>query len=82
MLKSIVESIFGCQHEHLTWPQSPRREGPLNRFRRKAPCKVTCTKCGAEFEYDWKQMRLGKQIYPKAHQHPDIAPTLEREVIR
>ncbi len=77
MLKPLIEMLFGCQHSKLTWPQSPRREGRLNRFRRQEPAKITCLDCGAEFEYDWRRMRVGKRIYPVAHQHPDVRPTLD-----
>jgi hypothetical protein len=79
MLKSIAAAIFGCPHDKLTFPQSPRREGPLHRFRRKEPAHVTCIACGCEWLYDFKTMQTGKRIYPPIHQHPDIAPTLERE---
>ena len=79
MLKPLIEMVFGCQHEHLTWPQSPRRNGPLNRFRRKEPAHVTCTSCGCEWNYDFKTMTVGKRIYPPIHQHPDTRPTLDAE---
>jgi hypothetical protein len=70
---------FGCAHNHLSFPQSPRREGPIHQFSRKPTCSVTCLDCGASWEYDWRQMRIGKRIYPKPHQHPEIGPTLDQE---
>lgn len=82
MLRPLIELIFGCQHRNLTWPQSKRREGPLHRFHRKTTCTVTCLDCGAAMEYNWRQMKLGKRVFPAPHQHPQIAPTLGREEVQ
>ena len=79
MLRAIKSILFGCQHEQLTWPQSPRRVGPVHPFDRHARPNVTCINCGSEFEYDLNHMRVGRRVFPPHHQHPDIAPTLERE---
>jgi hypothetical protein len=79
MLKPLIEMVFGCQHSHTTFPMTPRREGPLHRFRRKEMPAITCLDCGAEFDYDWRHMKVGKRRYPPIHQHPDVRPTLDAE---
>ena len=79
MLKPLIEMVFGCQHEKMTFPMSARREGPLHRFRRKELPTVTCLACGQEFLYNWKAMKVGRRIYPPIHQHPDVRPTLDAE---
>jgi hypothetical protein len=58
----LLESLFGCLHQRVTFPQSPRRVGSLNRFQRRGPTHVTCLGCGQEFLYDWAEMRVGPKI--------------------
>jgi hypothetical protein len=41
-----------CLHRHVTFPQ--HTEGDLLPH-------VTCISCGAEFDYDWKTMQLGRK---------------------
>ena len=62
----MLESLFGCLHQRMTFPQSPRRIGSLNRFQRRGPTHVTCLGCGAEFLYDWAEMKAGKRIVTPA----------------
>ena len=72
MLNAIIEMFVGCQHQRTTFPLTPRSVGKPTRFRRKGGATyVACLDCGAELEYDWKAMKVGKRI-PRAHQHPNI----------
>jgi hypothetical protein len=57
MLKSILESIFGCAHRTTTFPLTPRR---------KRNTYVVCLDCGREFGYDWNAMRIGEPV-PASH---------------
>ena len=63
----LLESLFGCLHQRVSFPQSPRRVGSLNRFQRRGPTHVTCLGCGREFTYSWEDMKVGKKI---------VAPTI------
>ena len=80
MIRAIVEMFIGCTHQRTTFPQSPRRTGKLNRFQRRQASVMCCLDCGAEFEYDWRAMKVGKRVYPKPHTPMrEIAPTLDAE---
>lgn len=58
----LLESLFGCLHQRMTFPQSLRRVGNLNCFQRRGPTHVTCLGCGAEWEFNWEKLKRGKQI--------------------
>lgn len=42
---------FGCKHKDFSFPQT-RQIGKEKR------CYVVCLKCGKEFGYDWKEMKV------------------------
>ena len=49
--RRLVDLCFGCPHSRTTFPltaKSPKRT------------YVVCLECGKEFEYDWKEMRVGE----------------------
>ena len=48
MLTRLYDVLFGCLHRRTTWPQTTAKRGTW----------VTCLECGAEFEYDWIEMRM------------------------
>ena len=64
MFRSLTDSLFGCSHQHTTFPFTPRH----NNSAAGAPgatrkgTYVACLDCGQEFSYDWKEMRLGKPV--------------------
>jgi hypothetical protein len=54
-----VTSLFGCSHEHCTFPITANKPGAVEADGK--PCKTTyvvCLDCGKEFPYDWQQMKL------------------------
>ncbi len=51
-----------CRHSKHTFPMTPK-SGP-----RAGQTYVACLKCGAELEYDWAQMQMGKDIRPISEQ--------------
>jgi hypothetical protein len=55
MLSSLVTRLFGCHHRRKSFPITPKAEELTT-----TPTYVTCLDCGAEFEYDWGAMRLGR----------------------
>ena len=58
MIDSLLNLIFRCSHQRLTRPLTPvnRRDTP------NVDTYVVCLDCGKQFEYDLKEMRLGKVI--------------------
>jgi hypothetical protein len=53
MFTSIFDSLFGCTHQKTTFPITPKRRGRAY---------VACLDCGKEFDYDWKNMRMGEEL--------------------
>ena len=49
----LLNLLFPCGHKRTTFP--------LTRSRRTY---VVCLDCGAEFDYDWRNMRVGNPIDP------------------
>jgi hypothetical protein len=56
MLTQVLSLMFGCKHE-FGFPITLRGAGRT--------CQV-CLRCGAEYEYDWKNMKRLGQIEPKS----------------
>jgi hypothetical protein len=54
-----VTSLFGCAHQHCTFPISSRKLGwtpscgspSMNTY-------IVCLDCGKEFPYDWQKMKI------------------------
>lgn len=68
MFQSLFDSLFGCSHQHTTFPLTPARRNagiPLSAAARNGTY-VTCLDCGKEFAYDWKSMRVGEPVAPSA----------------
>lgn len=51
LLKKRLERWFGCKHKDFSFPQTRPAKGTY----------VACLKCGKEFEYDWKEMKVIKR---------------------
>jgi len=58
MLRSFVDLLRGCTHSRMTFPFTPRRRNGAPNAARGATY-VVCLDCGKEFDYDWKEMRIG-----------------------
>jgi hypothetical protein len=54
MLQSIFGAIVGCSHQRVSFPQTRRGASPAT--------YVACLECGKEFAYDWKNMRVGREV--------------------
>jgi hypothetical protein len=65
MLNTLLRNFFGCAHNRTTFPLTPSRKSQLADGARKSTY-VVCLDCGGEFEYNWKEMRIGSpvQSYP------------------
>ena len=64
MIWSLAGSLFGCAHQHTTFPFTPRHRSadPAAAGATRNGTYVACLDCGQEFSYDWKEMRLGKPV--------------------
>ena len=76
MFSRVLESFFGCWHNHYTFPIT------IKRGRRSAASLLTgtyvvCLDCGKELPYDWKQMKI---VSPGAEQVP-VASLATKEVV-
>jgi len=54
MLESIFGMIFGCSHRRVSFPQTRRGASSAT--------YIACLECGKEFAYDWKNMRVGREV--------------------
>lgn len=51
-----VASLFGCTHNHCTFPMTSRKAaGEAGKPARKT--YFVCLDCGKEFAYDWQKMK-------------------------
>ena len=55
MLTALLNALFGCSHKQTTFPITPVRKSSNS-----GSTYVVCLDCGAEFEYDWGEMRIGE----------------------
>jgi hypothetical protein len=63
MLHALLNSLFGCSHQHTTFPQTRTR---------KKETYVVCLDCGKEFSYNWQEMRIGQPV-------PALAPVVQAQ---
>jgi hypothetical protein len=67
-LVSLFNALFGCSHQHTTFPLTPARKvatassGPSARL----GTYVVCLDCGQEFRYNWKAMRMEEPVTVRA----------------
>jgi hypothetical protein len=56
--------VLGCWHRHKSFPFTPvRRDAPPGAPRSRT--YMVCLDCGATFDYDWNQMRMGPPTPPR-----------------
>jgi len=58
MFHSLLENIFGCAHRRTTFPLTPSRNSRRAEAARRGTY-IVCLDCGKEFDYNWKEMRIG-----------------------
>jgi predicted transcriptional regulator len=59
MLNSLLNALFGCSHKRTTFPLTPSRRPALSANATRRATYVVCLDCGKEFDYNWKEMRIG-----------------------
>lgn len=63
----LIEILLGCSHRRLTFPMTARKL-----FGREQ-IYVCCLTCGAQFEYRWKDMKIGSRLEEQVYQRPSNA---------
>ena len=58
MIDTVLNLLFRCSHRRLTRPVAPVTKAGQPH----SQSYVVCLDCGKQFEYDLKQMRIGKAI--------------------
>src|SRR5262249_19509381 len=58
MIDTLLNLLFRCPHRRLTRPFAPITKSG----QRHSQSYVVCLDCGKQFEYDLKEMRVGKAI--------------------
>jgi hypothetical protein len=72
MFRSLFDLLLGCSHQRTTFPITPARRNVAPGATRNATY-VVCLDCGKEFDYNWKDMRVGRQLAPRAPEHAEVA---------
>lgn len=63
MLNSVLNALFGCSHERITFPLTPGRNfKATSSAHRHGSTYVVCLDCGQEFRYNWAEMRIGEAV--------------------
>jgi hypothetical protein len=62
MIQSLLNSLFGCSHSRTTFPLTPSRRAQLSSEASRQGTYVVCLDCGREFDYNWKEMRVGDAV--------------------
>ena len=58
MIDTLLNLLFRCSHRRLTSPLTPVSKKGVPR----GDTYVVCLDCGKQFDYDLKEMRIGKPI--------------------
>ena len=61
MFNSLLNTIFGCAHNRTTFPITPSRRSKVSEGMRNGTY-IVCLDCGKEFDYNWKEMRIGDPV--------------------
>jgi hypothetical protein len=62
MFNSLLDSIFGCAHNRTTFPLTPSRRTKMSDGGSRNGTYIVCLDCGKEFDYNWKEMRIGSPV--------------------
>lgn len=73
MIDTVLNLLFRCPHRRLTRPVAPISK----RGQPHSSSYVVCLDCGKQFEYDVKEMRIGKAI-DRSHEDGVVPPDLPK----
>jgi hypothetical protein len=62
MFAGILNALFGCSHDHFSFPMSVRSSTQRVQAASTTGTYVACLDCGKEFPYDWKTMKVVKSV--------------------
>jgi hypothetical protein len=65
MINSLLGMLFGCSHKRTSFPLTPLQRSRLSSKTSEAARRgtyVACLDCGKEFDYNWKEMRVGSPV--------------------
>jgi hypothetical protein len=71
MIDTVMNLVFRCPHQRLTRPMAPISKAGTPHTQ----SYVVCLDCGKQFEYDLKEMRIGKPI-DRSHEAGVVPPDL------
>ena len=54
----LYDLLFGCSHEHYTFPLTVRGKLRRSEAASLTGTYVVCLDCGKEFPYDWQAMKV------------------------
>ena len=57
MFTGIFNALFGCSHRNYSFPMTVKR-GTRSPAASVTGTYVVCLKCGKEFPYDWREMKI------------------------
>ncbi len=57
MVSRIFDALFGCWHNHYSFPITVKK-GRRSAAALRTGTYVVCLDCGKELPYDWKEMRV------------------------
>ena len=63
MIQSFLNKMLGCSHHRTTFPLTPARKNgaPQAPGATRNGTYIVCLDCGREFDYSWKEMRVGRE---------------------
>jgi hypothetical protein len=62
MLARVLDGIFGCWHQRLSFPITVRGGARRNKAAAATGTYVVCLNCGKEFAYDWREMKVIEDV--------------------
>ena len=58
MITKLFDAVFGCWHNHYSFPITVRRGSRRSAAASLTGTYVVCLDCGKEAPYDWEQMKI------------------------
>jgi hypothetical protein len=65
MIDALLNLLFGCSHNKITFPLTPAwhmRSANAGPGLQRHGTYVVCLECCREFQYDWQGMRMGEPV--------------------
>jgi len=67
MLDSVLNALFGCSHNRMTFPLTQGRNFKAPAAVQRHGTYVVCLDCGQEFRYNWAEMRIGEPVHTRGY---------------